>query len=331
MPKPTAIQRRYLVQARRVIAIEADALRHVSRRLDAHFAQAVGWTLEALASRNKIIVTGVGKSGHIAQKIAATLTSTGAPSVFLDPLNALHGDLGVVAEGDVVLALSYSGQTEELARILPALRRLKVRVISMTGKRDSSLARQADLHLDVRVPKEACPLNLAPTSSTTAMLAVGDALAMVLLSARGFRKEDFARFHPGGTLGHHLLTRVGEVMRPREAIALVAENATVHDALRAWTRRRTGAAVVVNARGKLAGIFTHGDFVRGYQVNPQIGAVPIKKMMTRRPITVGVDKLAVEVLNLFSRHRIDDLVVVNGSREPVGLVDAQDLSRLKLM
>jgi len=287
--------------------------------------------LEALKNGKKIIVTGVGKSGAIGQKMAATLTSTGAPSVVLDPVNALHGDLGVATEGDIVLALSYSGETGEIVRVLPALRRLSVKIIAMTGHARSTIAREADIHIDVRVPKEACPLNLAPTSSTTAMLAVGDALAMVLLDARGFKKEDFAKFHPGGSLGRNLLYKVVDVMRPLKQLVVLNEKATVREALSLWNIKRSGAVIVVNDRKKLAGIYTHGDFVRGYQKNPRVGETLLREVMTPRPITVRVDKLAVEVLNLFEKHRIDDLVVVDGQNRPVGLVDAQDIAKSKLL
>jgi arabinose-5-phosphate isomerase len=321
----------FVKKGRQVIAIELAGLRHVQARLDGSFDRAVELMLETLESGKKIIVTGVGKSGAIGQKIAATLTSTGAPSVVLDPVNALHGDLGVVTEGDLLVALSYSGETEELLRVLPSLRRLSVKIIAMTGHARSTVAREADVHIDVRIPKEACPLNLAPTSSTTAMLAVGDALAMVLLDARGFKKEDFAKFHPGGMLGRNLLCKVVEVMRPLKQLVVLNENATVREALSLWNIKRSGAVIVINDRKKLSGIYTHGDFVRGYQKNPQVGESTLCEVMTPRPVTVRVDKLAVEVLNLFEKHRIDDLVVVDGQNRPVGLVDAQDIAKSKLL
>lgn len=321
----------YVSRGRKVIQIEIEALRTIQKRLDESFDHAVELLLQTLQNEKKIIVMGVGKSGHIGQKIAATLSSTGAPSVVLDAGNALHGDLGVVTDGDLLLALSYRGETDELLRVLPPLKRLAIKIIALTGDSDSTLARQADVHLNVRIPKEACPLNLAPTSSTTAMLAMGDALAMVLLEARGFKKEDFARFHPGGSLGRNLLMKVEDVMRRSDQIAILPETARVNEALRLWGERRTGAAILTDSRKRLAGIYTHGDFVRGYQKNPDIGQTRLKEVMTRNPITVRVDKLAVEVLNLFQKHRIDDLVVVDNQRRPVGLVDAQDITKLKLM
>jgi arabinose-5-phosphate isomerase len=318
-------------KGRQVIEIEMEALRGIASRLDASFEKAGLLLLEAVQGRSKIIVTGVGKSGHIGAKIAATLTSTGAPSVVLDTVNAVHGDLGMVSDGDVLIALSYSGETEELVRLLPFLKRLSVRIIALTGHPASTLGREAAVCLDVSVSKEACPLNLAPTSSTTAMLAMGDALAMVLLEARGFQKEDFARFHPGGTLGKNLLLKIQDVMRPLETVACLPESATVNDALRLWSEKRVGAALVTAPGGTLAGIYTHGDFVRGYQKNPAIGQAALKEVMTSNPVSVLVDKLAVEVLNIFQQHRIDDLVVVDHHRKPVGLVDAQDIAKLKLI
>jgi arabinose-5-phosphate isomerase len=318
-------------EARKVIAVEIEALEFVSQKLGPSFAKAVDLLLLTVRRGRKIIVTGIGKSGHIGNKIAATLTSTGAPSVVLDTVNAAHGDLGIVSKGDAVVALSYSGETEELVRIIPYLKRMQARLIAITGNPSSSLGQGADVVLDVRVPKEACPLNLAPTSSTMAMLAVGDALAMVLLKKRGFRKEDFARFHPGGSIGRNLLLRVSDIMRPLEQVPILEEGASVKEALRQWNAKRAGAAVVVDRKGKVVGIFTHGDFVRGYEVNCGIGELPLGQVMTRNPITVRVDKLAVEVLNLFRAHRVDDLIVVDARRCPVGMVDAQDLTRHRLL
>jgi arabinose-5-phosphate isomerase len=243
----------------------------------------------------------------------------------------LHGDLGVVADGDVVLALSASGETEEMVRILPAIARFQVRIIAICGDPKSTLAQNAHLFLDVNIEQEACPLNLAPTSSTTVMLALGDALAMVLLEARGFDKEDFAKFHPGGMIGRSMLMRVHQVMRPREAMAIVSTDTSVRDVLKAMTSVRAGAAVVTDENQKLLGIFTHGDFVRHFQFDSKIGERPVADLMTLNPVTVHKDRLAVEVLNLLERHRIDDLVVVDDDSVPVGIVDSQDLTRLKLL
>lgn len=321
----------YLGKGKRVLEMEIFELQRLRERLGDEFGRAVELIKSAVEARGKVVVLGVGKSGHIGSKIAATLTSTGSPAVVLDSLNALHGDLGMVADGDVVLALSASGETEELLRILPALARFQVRLIAICGDAKSSLAQNCEVFLDVNIEQEACPLNLAPTSSTTVMLALGDALAMVLLEARGFQKEDFARFHPGGMIGRSLLLRVHQVMRPREALALVAPETAVRSALKAMTDLRAGAAVVADADGRLLGIFTHGDFVRHFQTDAAVGERQVAGLMTRNPVTVRQDRLAVEVLNLLERHRIDDLVVVDENQVPVGIVDSQDLTRLKLL
>src|SRR5580704_5519866 len=321
----------YLEKAKRVLDVEIFELKRLRERLGASFSQAVDLIKEAVDGRGKVVVLGVGKSGHIGNKIASTLTSTGSPAVVLDSLNALHGDLGMVADGDVILALSASGETEELVRILPAVARFQVKIIAICGDADSTLAKNAHVVLDVNVEQEACPLNLAPTSSTTAMLALGDAIAMVLLEARGFKKEDFAKFHPGGKIGRSLLIRVHQLMRPREAMAVVAPDALIRDVLKAMTSVRAGAAVVTNSDGKLAGIFTHGDFVRHFQSDSKVGERAVSDLMTLNPVTVHKDKLAVEVLKLLETHRIDDLVVVDDNKVPVGVIDSQDLTRLKLL
>ncbi|MFM8364149.1 MAG: SIS domain-containing protein [Verrucomicrobiota bacterium] len=321
----------YLERARRVIETELAEAAAVAARLDERFLQAVDLIKSCVERRNKVVVLGVGKSGNIGDKIAATLTSTGSTAVVLNSLNALHGDLGIVAEGDVVLCLSYSGETQELLSVLPSIVRWGLPVIAMTGNPDSSLAKAATIVLDVSVSQEACPLNLAPTSSTTAMLVLGDALAMVLLEARGFRKEDFAKFHPGGSLGRSLLLKVSEIMRPLEDLALISPSAPVVEAIQAMTAHRAGAAVVVHDDGTLAGIFTHGDFARHFPENPHIGSQPVGDFMTLRPVTITGDKLAAEVLQILEKHRIDDLVVLDENRRPIGVVDSQDLTRLKIL
>ena len=321
----------YIEKAARVLDLEISELQRLRQRLDENFARAVELIKETVEARGKVIVLGVGKSGHIGEKIAATLTSTGSPAVVLDSLNALHGDLGVVADGDVVLALSYSGETEELLRILPAIARFQVNVIAICGEPKSTLAQNCDVFLDVNVEQEACPLNLAPTSSTTVMLALGDALAMVLLEARGFQKEDFAKFHPGGVVGRSLLLRVHQIMRPRSALALVRPEATIRSVLETMTSVRAGAAVVADDNEQLLGIFTHGDFVRHFQTDSRVGERLVADLMTLNPVVVHQDKLAVEVLNLLECHRIDDLIVVDERGAPVGIVDSQDLTKLKLL
>ncbi|HBZ84786.1 MAG TPA: KpsF/GutQ family sugar-phosphate isomerase [Verrucomicrobia subdivision 6 bacterium] len=320
-----------LEQARRVIDIEVAALRRVRRRLGPSFLQTVTLMQQRLDRGGKIIVTGIGKSGHIGHKIASTLASTGTTSVTLDPVDAVHGDLGVVARKDLILVLSYSGNTDELIRVIPLIKRQGVPIVVMTGNPRSELARQADFLLDVSVDQEACPLNLAPTSSTTAMLAMGDALAMVLLQSRGFRREDFAQLHPAGTIGRDLLLPVQEIMRPRKSIAICQEKTSVARALSQITAKRCGAAIVVNAKGKVVGIYTHGDFVRGFQKDPAIGQRPLLSVMTPRPISILFGSLAAKALHIFETHRIEDLVVVDAAHRPLGLVDSQDLTRFRLL
>lgn len=321
----------YLSRARKVVEIELAEARAAADRLDGNFENAVRLIQASVENRGKVVVVGVGKSGHIGEKVAATLTSTGSPAVVLNSLNALHGDLGVVSDGDVVLAISYSGETDELLNILPALARFDVKIVAMTGDTASTLAKTADCVLDCGVSQEACPLNLAPTSSTTTMLVLGDALAMVLLEARGFDKENFARFHPGGRLGRALLLKVHQIMRGADQLARVSAGTPVLEVIKTMTNCRAGAAVIVDGDGELEGIFTHGDFARHFPQVPDIGGRPVSEFMTRNPITISGDKLAAEVLHVLQKHRIDDLVVVDADGKPLGVVDSQDLSRLKIL
>jgi arabinose-5-phosphate isomerase len=328
-PHPARV--RHLAQARKVFAIEIAALKAVSGRLDGAFGGAVELIVETLRRRGKIIVVGIGKSGNVGQKISATFTSTGSTSVVLNPVDALHGDLGIVAEGDLVLALSYSGESEELLNLVPPLKRCSSKIISLTGAPKSSLARRSDIVLNVRVPKEACPFNLAPTASTTAMLVMGDALAMAVLQARGFKQRDFARFHPSGAIGRAMLSRVADIMRtgPRNPVA--EQSLIVREALVVMTRARSGSLSVTNQRGRLAGVFTDGDFRRHIAADDQLLARPLSQVMTRNPICIRENALAMEALKVFNERNIDDLIVVNSKREPVGIVDLQDLPKLKLM
>ncbi len=324
----------FLAKARRVFEIELDEVRRVGERLDESFTRAVETILASLKERGKIVVIGVGKSGHIGEKIAATMTSTGSPAVVLNSLNALHGDLGVVADGDVILALSFSGETEELLRILPALSRFEVKIVSITGNPKSTLAIHSDVHLDASIQEEACPLGLAPTSSTTATLVLGDALAMVLLEARNFKKEDFARYHPGGSLGRSLLLKVTEIMRTGDQLALMPPETPIHEVIKRMANARAGAAVLVHPDGTLAGVFTHGDFGRQFEKVPDLLNRQVGEFMTPCPITVNANKMAVEVLRIMQKHAVDDLIVVDqssGSPVPVGLVDSQDLAKFRLV
>ena len=320
-----------LAHARKVFDIEIAALKAVRAQLDGAFADAVETIVQAVKRRGKIVIVGIGKSGNVGQKIAATLTSTGSTSVVLNSVDALHGDVGVVNDGDVILALSYSGESEELLNLLPALKRFSVQIISFTGNLKSSLARHSDLSLNVKVPKEACPFNLAPTSSTTAMLVMGDALAMAVLQARGFKQSDFARYHPSGAIGRALLLRVGDIMRTGDRNAVAGAGLTVKEALLVMTRAKSGSLAIVDARGKLTGVFTDGDFRRHMASDENLLAQPLKKVMTPKPICIRDDALAVEALKIFNERNIDDLIVINARREPVGLVDSQDLPKLKIV
>jgi arabinose-5-phosphate isomerase len=321
----------HIAQARKVFDIEIAALKAVRAQLDSSFDAAVETVVETLKRRGKIVIVGIGKSGNVGAKIAATLTSTGSTAVVLNSVDALHGDLGIVNDGDVILALSYSGESEELLNLLPALKRFSVKIISLTSNFKSSLAKHSDVSLNVKVPKEACPFNLAPTSSTTAMLVMGDALAMAVLEARGFTQKDFAKYHPSGAIGRAMLLRVGDIMRTGERNAVASENLSVKEALLVMTRAKSGSLAVVNARGKLAGVFTDGDFRRHMAGDDNLLAQPLKKVMTKNPICSRNDALAVEALKIFNERNIDDLIVVNAKKEPVGLVDSQDLPKLKIM
>jgi len=321
----------HLAKARKVFDIELAALKAVRSQLDGAFSKAVELIVETLRRRGKLIIVGIGKSGNIGQKISATLTSTGSTSVVLNSVDALHGDLGIVNDGDLILALSYSGESEELLNLLPALKRFSLKIIAITGAPKSALARHSDLALNVRVPKEACPFNLAPTASTTATLVMGDALAMAVLQARGFKESDFAKFHPSGAIGRSMLMRVKDIMRagPRNAVA--PQDLAVREALQVMTRAKSGSLSVVNARGKLAGAFTDGDFRRQIATDDNLLARALKEVMTRHPICIRDTALAMEAVKVFNERNIDDLIVVNAKNEPVGLVDSQDLPKLKLM
>lgn len=321
----------FLARARDVIGTEIDGLSRMASRLDQRMIEAIEILQQTLDRRGKLVVIGVGKSGNIGHKIAATFNSTGATAVVLDSQNALHGDLGLLSDGDAVLALSYSGETRELLDLLPFIKRFDVKLIALTGSSDSTLSRFSEVTLDTSVEREACPLNLAPTSSSTAMLVMGDALAMVLLESRGFSEADFARFHPGGSLGRALLTRVSDIMRADAELPIVVEGANVFAALDAMNRARAGACLILDCDGGLAGIFTHGDFARSFRQDPLLGEKPVAQLMTRRPITVQSDALAVEVLKTLGQNRIDDIVVLDAQGKPAGLIDTQDLARLKIV
>jgi arabinose-5-phosphate isomerase len=321
----------HLARAREVFDIELAAVRAVREQLDEQFERAVEIIAAALRKQAKLVLVGIGKSGAVGRKIAATLTSTGSTCVVLDSVDALHGDLGIISDGDVILALSYSGESEELLNLLPAIKRFSVKIIALTGGVKSSLAKYSDVVLNVRVPKEACPFNLAPTASTTATLVMGDALAMAVLQARGFNQSNYAKYHPSGAIGRAMLLRVGEIMRAGERNAVAAESLTVKEALLVMTRAKSGSLAVVNARSKLTGVFTDGDFRRHMSKDDGLLTRSLKSVMTPNPITIRDTALAVEALKIFNERNIDDLIVVNAKGRPIGLVDSQDLPKLKMM
>ncbi|HKB89901.1 MAG TPA: KpsF/GutQ family sugar-phosphate isomerase [Opitutaceae bacterium] len=321
-----------LARGRACIELEADALHATAKALDQAFVDVVKAVETIAATEKKLIFSGVGKSAHIAQKLTGTFNSTGISSIFLDATQALHGDLGLVDEGDLAVLLSNSGQTSEVLRLTPVLRRFGVKIVALTSQADSELAHGADFKLIYQVPREACPLKLAPTASTTAALALGDALAMVLLESRGLTRDDFARFHPAGHLGMVLLLRVRDIMRTGDRLPVKPETCTLQEAILAMTSAKSGSIALINTRnGKLTGILTDGDFRRSALTGPDFLSQPAAKFMTRNPKTVQDDVLGVEALKLFEQYKIDDLIVVNKAGKPVGLIDSQDLPKLKLM
>ncbi len=317
-----------LATARRVFDVETTALEAVGARLGGDFARACQLILD---TRGRVVCTGMGKSGHIARKIAATLASTGTPAFYVHPGEAGHGDLGMITDADVVLALSNSGETDELLTLLPVLARQGNKLIAMTGKPASTLGRQADVHIDASVPAEACPLALAPTSSTTAALVLGDALAVALLEARGFTADDFARSHPAGSLGRRLLLHIRDVMHSGDDIPSVPDTATVGDALMEMSRKRLGMTAVVDADGRLAGLFTDGDLRRTLDAGTDVRGARIADVMTSHPKTIDEEALAVEAAQLMEAHKINALLVTNADRQVVGALNIHDLLRARVV
>jgi arabinose-5-phosphate isomerase len=314
---------------RRALAVEAAALAALPSRLDGQFARACALCLAATdaPATGRVVVSGIGKSGHIAHKIAATLASTGTSALFLHAAEASHGDLGMVRRGDVLIALSQSGEGAELVALLPHLARLAVPVIALTGNPASTLAREAAAHLDVGVPEEACPLNLAPTASTTAALAMGDALATALLAARGFTSEDFARTHPGGALGRRLLLRVADVMRRDDDIPRVAATVTLEDGLVEMSRKGLGLTAVTDDGNCLLGVFTDGDLRRVLDAGASLRGTRMADVMTRVPRTIAPEQLAAEAVNRMQEHRITALLAVDAAGKLVGALNIHDLLR----
>ncbi len=314
--------------ARDTLDIEAAALQGLKARLDQRFVRAVEMMLHV---RGRVVVTGMGKSGHIGRKIAATLASTGTPAMFVHPAEASHGDLGMIKPVDVVLAISNSGESDELVAILPVLKRQGVPLIAMTGGLQSSLARHAEVVLDSSVEKEACPLNLAPTASTTAQLALGDALAVALLDARGFKPEDFARSHPGGSLGRRLLTHVSDVMRSGDAVPRVGPEASFSELMQEMSRKGLGASAVVDAASRPVGVFTDGDLRRLIEKGQDLRALKAGEVMHAQPRTVLRDALAVEAADMMEQYRITSILVVDSEGVLCGALNSNDLMRAKVI
>jgi arabinose-5-phosphate isomerase len=314
--------------ARQVLDIEARAIRHLMTRLDASFTDAVSLIM---ACRGRVVVSGIGKSGHVARKIASTLASTGTPAFFVHPAEASHGDLGMVTRDDVFIGLSNSGESSELLAIVPVLKRQGAKLVAMTGSALSSLAARADVHLYAGVEMEACPLNLAPTASTTAALALGDALAVALMRARGFTRDEFALSHPGGALGRRLLTLVSDVMRTGVAIPSVSENVSIMDAMLEMSRGAMGMTAVVDAARRVSAIFTDGDLRRAIEKGIDLKQTPIAQVMTIGPRTISADRLAAEAVEIMERGKVNQLLVVDGDGVLVGALNMHDLFRAKVV
>ncbi len=325
-PKPSAAS--VLASARRTLDIEARALTELNQRLDASVEHAVALML---ACQGRVVVCGLGKTGHIARKIAATLASTGTPSFFLHAAEAVHGDIGMIGGQDLLIAVSYSGSGQELLTILPAAHRLGVKVIAMTGHNDSELARLADVHLDVSVSQEACPLNLAPTASTTVTLAMGDALAVACLEARGFSADDFARSHPGGALGRRLLTRVADIMRSASAVPCVTQSASVFEALEEISRKGMGMTAVIDSDGRAIGIFTDGDLRRLIERKGDVRKLTVTDGMSPNPRHIQSEALAVDAAVIMDSHKLNQMLVSDDQGKLIGAVHMHDLMAAKVV
>jgi len=307
--------------AKRVLRIEAGAVKTVLDKLDKQFDRAVDTILHSLG---RVIVTGMGKPGLIGRKISATLASLGTPSLFLHPAEAIHGDLGMVLKGDVVIALSNSGESDEIVKLIPIIKKIGASMIAITGNKKSTLARYSDVVLDAGVGREACPMNLAPTASTTAALALGDALAIALLESKNFKIEDYAFFHPGGTLGRKLL-KVRDIMRTGKNFAFAKEDESIKAVLIKITRARAGSASIVNSKGKMVGLFTDGDLRKHLEKDPDLITKRVKKYMTKNPTVISQDKLAMEALRIIKDRKFDEIPVIDKKGRPVGLLDEKDL------
>jgi arabinose-5-phosphate isomerase len=317
-----------LAMAREVLEIEAKAVADLIERIDQSFTRAVE---TILACRGRVVVSGIGKSGHVARKIASTLASTGTPAFFVHPAEASHGDLGMISREDVFLALSNSGETDEVLAIVPLLKRQGAKLIAMTGNPGSALGKEADVHLYAGAAKEACPLNLAPTASTTAALALGDALAVALMQSRGFTRDEFAASHPGGTLGRKLLTHVRDVMRTGKEMPRVGDDATLMEGVLEMSRGRMGITAVLDGNDRVVGVFTDGDLRRTLEKGTDVRTARIAKVMTREPRTIGPDKLAVEAVEIMERFKVNQLLVVDAGHKLLGALNMHDLFRAKVI
>jgi len=315
-------------RAKDVLRIESKAIQELIKRLDSSFDKAVKLIMR---TKGRVIVTGMGKPGFIAQKISATLSSTGTPSLYLHPAEAHHGDLGRVTHDDCIIAISNSGETEEIIRLLPVIKKIGAKLIAMAGNTRSALAKASDCVLDVSIKKEACPLGLAPTTSTTVMLAMGDALSVAVQQKKGFKLEHFALYHPGGSLGKRLLLKVGDIMRTGAGNPVVRENRAVRDVLVCITKARAGSASVVDKKGRLKGIFTDGDLRRHLKAGGDITSLKIREVMTQDPVSVAPHMLAVDALNILKKKKIDEVPVVDKKQKPIGLLDVQDLLKSGLV
>ena len=328
MNKPPTATPRALELGREVLNIEAAAVQALATRLDENFLHALNVILRC---EGRVVVSGMGKSGHIARKIAATLSSTGTPAYFVHPAEASHGDLGMITSADVIIALSYSGESQELLAIAPAIKRQGAKLISMTGNPASSLAKISDVHLNAAVDKEACPMGLAPTTSTTAALALGDALAMALLDTKGFGADDFARSHPGGSLGRRLLTHVRDIMRSGERLPMVSVNAMLGDAILEISKKGVGMTAVVDARQRVLGIYTDGDLRRTLEKKLDFNATPVRSVMSSNPRRIGSDSLAAEAVQIMEQYNISQLLVVDEQNKLVGALNMHDLLHAKVI
>ena len=328
----TAVEQ--IARAKEVFDVEIEGLRRVRDSVGDSFAATIRLMLEVLQKGGKVVVSGVGKNLHVAEKMSAIFASTGVNSVVLNPVQAMHGDLGMTAVGDVLLALSFSGESEEVVRLIPAVRRHGLKVVALTGNRESTLAGLADVVLEIPCGAEACPFGMAPTNSTTATMAMGDALAMVMIDMQAFGRESYALNHPAGAIGRALVLKVSDIMRTGDRLAVVTPTTTVLDALLAMTKAQGGSAVVVDAEGRLAGIFTDGDFRRevASAASPsQVMAAAVSRYMTAKPLFIRADAYAAELLKIFERKRIDDLPVCDADGKVLGLVDIQDLPKMKVL